>query len=613
MKIATLPKKRRRDLIIIAILLIGIPLLVFASYQVYQLVIRASVEAQPKNVALSNLTTSSVTVSWVTDVSATGSVVLVLNNVEQSPVLDKRGSGKRYTHYVELTNLEPNTDYEFVIVSDRDKYTSEGEKNFRFKTAPIKAETPTPNPIHGTVSGVSGDDVMLFAMLKDKSAYPVSAIMPRGGNWIMDMSALRDVLEKTMVVVTPDTNIVLTAISGPEEGAVIEGTLSDLFDSNGKLKDVHTLNLSSGVEPYTYFASASMLGVQALEPIVVPEPVVIEPIIEEEEESERRYELVHDVPWIDMITGEGIVSGVTGEDSIQITNLTDTGFTVIWLSAEKEEGYISYGTSVGDLSLEASDERDGITTRDEYYVHIVSLSRLQPETEYFFEINSGDTVYDNGGSKYTVTTFPTLTSPPPFDSVSGEIEGIPEHNEAVLIAQIVDGDDVGSQGDSSRIATAIDENGRWILSIADSRIQDGSSYFEYTTGDVLYIDVVTTFSTDTHQEPMEGIENRDIEITIQDTGQGQQRDVDLLDNYGVLGVSTMDRLVGQRVLGVDSEEGQDWEEYSTEEGVQTPKTGIFDSYILISVFILILVVFLLVLYISKVTKKRKKGKMKDNI
>jgi len=616
MKIATLPKKRRRDLIIIAILLVGLPLLVFASYQVYQLVIRASVEAQPKNIALSNLTTSSVTVSWITDVSATGSVVSVLNNVEQSPILDKRGSGKRYTHYVELTNLEPNTDYEFVIVSDSEKYTSEGEeKLFKFKTAPIKAETPTPNPIHGSVSGASGDDVMLFAMLKDKSAYPVSAIMPKGGNWIMDMSALRDISEKTMVVVTPDTNIVLTAISGSEEGAVIEGTFSELFDSNGKLKDVHLLNLSSESEPYTYLPSASMLEDYSSESIVVPEPklpesVVIESV-EEEEEFERRYELVHDIPWIDMFTGEGVVSGITGEDSIQITNLTDTGFTIIWLSGEKEKGYISYGTSVNDLSLEVSDERDSITTRGEYYVHVVSLSRLQPETEYFFEIHSGGTVYDNNGNKYEVTTFSTLTSPPPFDSVTGEIEGIPEHNEAVLIAQIVDEDSAGSQGESSRIATVVDENGRWILSIADSRTQEGVSYFEYTSGDILEIDVITTFSTEIHEESMEGVENRDIKITIQDTGQGQQTDVDLLDNYGVLGVSTMDRLVGERVLGIDSEE----QEYEAGyiQGAQTPKTGIFDSYTLVSVFVLILVVFSLVLYISRVTRKRKKGNMKDSI
>jgi hypothetical protein len=118
MKIATVPSKKRKELTIIAILLIGIPLVVFATYQIYNLITRASVEAKPNNVLLSNLTTSAVTVSWVTDVSANGSVIPVVNSSEKSPVIDKRGSGKRYTHYVELSDLEPNTEYQFIIVSD---------------------------------------------------------------------------------------------------------------------------------------------------------------------------------------------------------------------------------------------------------------------------------------------------------------------------------------------------------------------------------------------------------------------------------------------------------------------------------------------------------------
>jgi len=628
MKIATVPSKRRKDLIIIAILLIGLPILVFASYQVYQLIIRASVEAQPKNVALSNLTTSSITVSWVTDVSATGSVIPVLNNQEQTPVIDKRGSGKRYTHYVELTSLEPNTEYQFLIVSDSNKYTGEEEeRNFTFKTAPIKAETPTPNPIHGTVSGVSGDDVMLFAMLKDKSAYPVSAIMPRGGNWIMDISALRTISDHSMLVISPSTNVVLVAVSGEQQGAVVEGTFSELFDSNGKLKDVYALNLATEITLYTYFPEEAMLGVRSPEsnselleetteltttPFTPVNESITEGEIEEEGgDFEREYALVHDLAWIDMVSAGG-VSGVTGEESIQIANLTDTGFSVIWVSGEKEEGYIKYGTSVGNLNLEANDERDGIATRDEYYVHIVSLSRLQPETEYFVEIHSGDSVYDNNGEKYSVTTLETLTSPPPFDSVSGSIEGIPEHGEGVVVAYIQDEDDAGSSGESSQVATAVDENGRWILSIADSRTEDGSSYFDYTSGDSLHLNVVTTFPTQTHEEVMEGVEERDIEITLEATEGVGHTDVDFLEDYGVLGASSAVRLVNYGVLGTDSKE-ETQGEYGVVQGVETPKTGIFDLYILIPISVLTLVVIISVVYISKMTKERKKGNMKNNI
>ena len=55
-----------------------------------------------------------------------------------------------------------------AIISSLDNVT------MSFKTAPITAGTPTPNPIHGTVTGSSGDDVIVYAM-KDKSVYPVSA------------------------------------------------------------------------------------------------------------------------------------------------------------------------------------------------------------------------------------------------------------------------------------------------------------------------------------------------------------------------------------------------------------------------------------------------------
>jgi hypothetical protein len=609
MRIATVPSKRRKDLIIIAILLIGLPILVFASYQVYQLVIRASTEAQPKNVALSNITTSSVTVTWVTDVAATGSVIPIANEQEQSPVLDKRGGGRRKTHYVELVNLEPNKQYEFVIVSDSTKYNSEEEKSFVFKTAPITADTPTPNPIHGSVSGASGDDVIIFAMLKDKSAYPVSAIMPRGGNWIVDMSALRSVNDFSLVSTSSSTNIVLLAITGVEEGASVEGAYSELFDSNGKLKDIHALNVTQSPALYSNLPAASLLGVSVSAtptPIPTPDPprIPTEPI--EEEEFERRYSLKTDVQWMDMASAGGSVTGVTGEASIKTVNLTDTGFSVVWVSSSKEEGYIKYGTSANSLTLEGQDERDGITSKGSYYVHMVSAARLLPETEYFFEVVSGNQTYDNSGNKYRVTTFPTLPSPPPFDSVSGDVQNLPEHKEAVILAQVEDKDGVGSQGKSSEVGATVDENGRWILSIADTRTTDGLSYFEYTSEDVLNIDVLTTFPTSTHQEVMEGIGERDVEITLEEGQSVGYTKVSLLDNYGILGYST-----GAPLQFEDVENGEP--SYNVDQGIETPKTGIFDSYTTLSLFVVTLVSSMLLIYIFRMTKKTKRGNMKDSI
>ena len=112
MKIAQLPSKRK-NLTTIIILIIGLPLLVYAAYQAVQLVIRAGADPTPKNVIISNISTSSATISWVTEGQTKGSVVPILSGNEKSPVLDKRGDERRYTHYVEITSLEPNTKYTF--------------------------------------------------------------------------------------------------------------------------------------------------------------------------------------------------------------------------------------------------------------------------------------------------------------------------------------------------------------------------------------------------------------------------------------------------------------------------------------------------------------------
>jgi len=168
MKIARLPSKRKNN-VILWILVIGLPILVYASYQAVQLITKASGDTQPKNLVISNLSTSSATISWVTEASVKGSVIPILGGNEKSPVVDKRGNENRNTHYVELTSLEPNTKYDFKIVSGSDEYASLDNVTMSFKTAPITAGTPTPNPIHGTVSGSSGDDVIVYAMLKDKS------------------------------------------------------------------------------------------------------------------------------------------------------------------------------------------------------------------------------------------------------------------------------------------------------------------------------------------------------------------------------------------------------------------------------------------------------------
>jgi hypothetical protein len=540
MKIARVPSKKRNILTLI-ILIVGLPLLVYASYQAVQLVTKASANTEPKNVLLTNLTTSSITVTWTTDSQTRGTVAIVKNNTEGTPVIDTRGNTKRYTHFVELTGLEPNTTYSFVITSDTTKYTATtGNSKFTFKTAAITAETPTPNPIHGSVEDVSGDDVLVFAVLKDKSVYPVSATMPSGGNWIMDLSAFRKISDNSLVISNSDTNIVLVAISATGSGDMFSGSYSELFDSNGKLKSTQAFNIGENTELYSSFPNTAMLLAENTvveedneDPVVVPEEPEEEiPTEEEPTTGGRTFRLVKDLSWEDMVVAGGL-TWPYGASTVQITNLTDTGFTVIWASQKSEQGYINYGTSSSDLSSQGNDERDGVTNRGTYYIHSVSLTRLQPETKYYFEVVSGTNKFDNSGKKYTVSTFATLSTPPSYVSITGTVSNMPESEEGIVVGYIKDMDGTGTANQAGPISAVLDENGKWILSIADSRSSDGSVYFEYTSADSMYFDILSTIPSFTPVAvSMNGITGKDIGLSI--STRETTTTIPKLSNYGVI-------------------------------------------------------------------------------
>ncbi len=532
MKIARVPTKKR-NIITLLILIIGLPLVVYASYQVVQLISNASADNQPRNVSISNITTVSATITWTTDSKTSGTVTLKESGAELSPVIDTRGNSKRNTHFVELTGLEPSTTYEFTITSGGTDYTSTEGGAFTFETAPITADAPTPNPIYGSVSGVSTDDVLVFAMLKDKSSYAVSATMPSGGNWIMDLSTFRKISDGSLIISDANTNLVLVAVTGTDQGAVLSGSYSTLFDSNGKLNSTQIFNIAADTTLYSYFpTSSSQDSSEDEEEEEEQETPVEEPVEESVEEPEtetdgRTFRLVKDLEWENMVVS-GVTSWPSGEDTVRITNLTDTGFTVVWVSKEKEKGSISYGTVASELSSTANDERDGVTNKGSYYAHSVSLTRLQPETKYYFEVSSGESVYDG----FDVTTFATLSTPPSYVSITGVVDNMPDTGEGILIAYIKDGDSTGTAGDSMPISTVLDENGKWILSIADGRSSDGSEYYEYTSSDNMYFTVISTIpSVSPSHVSMNGITSNDVEVPLE---YSTSTLVTKLSDYGVI-------------------------------------------------------------------------------
>lgn len=90
--------------------------------------------------------------------------------------------------------------------------------------------------------------------------------------------------------------------------------------------------------------------------------------------------------------------------SVQITNITDGSFSIVWLSEEPSTGSITYGTSASNTDVIAFDDRDIDNEAKPYTTHHVTIRSLSPQTTYYFTILSSNKKFINGNNPYSITT-----------------------------------------------------------------------------------------------------------------------------------------------------------------------------------------------------------------
>ena len=492
-------------------------------YKATQWIISASEDTQPKNIILSNLATSTITITWTTSDRVRGSIVPVLNGSEQGTVVDKRGNDERYTHDVILTGLEPGTEYSFKIISGEDTYTGDSNNEFTFTTANIAAETPSVEQISGKIDG-GGDDAVVYVLTKDKTTYPVASPTTSNGNFLVDLSQLRKVSDKTFYTVSDSTELLVIAVTGVNKSAILEGSLNELRESDGTMTEQllpveqeYLQYFNEDVQLMAYEETSDdnppddddiVTPPDDDDDIVTPpddgnddiyippdndddDDIYIPPDDDNDDDVEdiyarpfnRDFLIKNDLQWIDMVSTEGsLTSGpeVYGEGTVQTTNVTDTGFSVLWFSENKETGYIMYGTSSSDLADRGRDQRDGIASQGQYYLHSIEVGQLQPETKYYFQIHSGTNTFAN---TYEVTTFETQSTPPEFETITGTVD-VDDNQSIAIVATFTDRDGIGSEGTSYPISTLVDSEGTWILTIGGARDSNGE-YFDKSNNDVV--------------------------------------------------------------------------------------------------------------------------------
>jgi len=534
---------QKKQIRFILVLLLGIPATIFGVYKGVQYLSQATGDPTPQQVVISNVTNVSITLSWFTQKEVEGYVIPVLDGAEKAPVADKRGSGKRFNHYVELKSLEPDTEYSFILLSDGERYESGSSGVYKAKTLKVSTDTQAPVEVHGFLEGSSVEDSIVYIMFANKSAYPVSTVVSNSGSWILYFYT-KNIEDQTVVKVTDDTPLVLMGRMNLTNGAVLEGTFSAMFDSNGKLNQAFTFqlgdaqNLISYFPPQTVLASASSTVIPVDDDDDTPTPPPVQPDDEEDEEPVADddtyigpYTIKHDISWTDLVSESSSFNLQSGEDTILVTNLTNTGFSVVWRSAEKEEGYVKYGTAKTALNTEVRDYRDGFVSMGQHLSHLVESERLEADTTYYFEVYSGNDVYDNGGEKYSVTTYPLLSTAIPFETKSGQVLNATDPSDWVLVFKLIDNDELGTLGSSGYLSTLPDEEGYWMTTIGDSRSEDGDSYFSFSNADILQ-----TFFVGADSKKFDyPLSLEEVELDVLEIGQTTtSSSVKLLSNYGII-------------------------------------------------------------------------------
>ena len=88
-----------------------------------------------------------------------------------------------------------------------------------------------------------------------------------------------------------------------------------------------------------------------------------------------------------------------GNLTLYVTNVSDRGFTVSWTTDNAVTAEVRYGAGKPPALSGVDMGGPGPTT-----IHYFTISGLAASTTYYFEVQSGNELDDNGGAYYSVIT-----------------------------------------------------------------------------------------------------------------------------------------------------------------------------------------------------------------
>ncbi len=172
----------------------------------------------------------------------------------------------------------------------------------------------------------------------------------------------------------------------------------------------------------------------------------------------------------------------TTPKDVQISNISDKGFTVSFFTDEKTAGFVKYGEKSNQLSNQASDERDQLHgTVGSYQAHYITVGGLKPSTHYYFVVGTAaHSSFDNQGTPFELKTAKRASAPPAAKTIYGSVvtaAGTPAKDTIVYVK--LEG--------AGLLSSLVKNSGSWAVPLSNARMVDGSAYANISDKNILVV------------------------------------------------------------------------------------------------------------------------------
>lgn len=158
---------------------------------------------------------------------------------------------------------------------------------------------------------------------------------------------------------------------------------------------------------------------------------------------------------------------------VKITNITEGGFSVSWITDKESLGFLKYGPTA-DTPLTAADDRNQISaTAKTYLTHHITVRDLKPAATYFFRIGMGERLFTNNGQPYQISTAPLAKAPPPASDIA--YGTIVDQNGAPVEGAII----YLSLANTTPLSALSKASGSWMIPLNLARSTDLSAFSPY--------------------------------------------------------------------------------------------------------------------------------------